>query len=281
MTGRDDRDRRQERQRDEKFVRDILARTSGSPCARAEAQLPALVDGGLEGLDRQLVQSHLEHCAGCRAVAVVLGWAGPQLSGMAELDPGPAFTARVLAATSQRRRVVLDVAEPPRGLAGVMDRLGRWWQDRILQPGFAAQAAYVATVVLVLLTAVPGAPLEGVPARALETVTAGPRALPLVGPALDAASAWIDGGADAVSGTVGRQATEVGGDLESRGERAAPARARMWEHLQKTADLGRDGRLCEAGYEFLAALRAGREGWRHWWSEDAGPAASPADPSGE
>ncbi|MBE0566412.1 MAG: zf-HC2 domain-containing protein [Krumholzibacteria bacterium] len=79
-------DRRRDGRRD--FVRDVLARTSGSACARACGLLPDLTDGGLETLDRQLVRRHLEHCAPCRAVAVALGWLGPELAGRAELEPG-------------------------------------------------------------------------------------------------------------------------------------------------------------------------------------------------
>src|SRR3989339_654799 len=84
----------------ERFVQDVLARTSGTGCARALGMLPDLAEAGLTDLDRRLVQSHLEHCAPCRAVAVVLGWLGPELAGMAVVDPGPAFTARVLTVTS-------------------------------------------------------------------------------------------------------------------------------------------------------------------------------------
>ena len=101
--------------------------------------LPDLTDGALADLDRQLVQAHLEHCAPCRSLAVTMGWAGPVLPQLAVVDPGPAFTAAVLARTSRRQRLALPAPQArPAGLPGLMDRLGRWWGERILQPGFAA-----------------------------------------------------------------------------------------------------------------------------------------------
>ena len=88
------------RRRNEDFVKNVLQRTSGSACERALNLLPELSDHQLEDLDRQLVQAHLEHCEGCRQVAVALGWLGSLLPDMAILEPGPDFTAAVLAGTT-------------------------------------------------------------------------------------------------------------------------------------------------------------------------------------
>ena len=73
------------------------------------------MDGDLEGMDRELVQAHLEHCDPCRSVAVTLGWLEPLLPGMAEIDPGPAFTARVLAQTTGRAQSRGRVPAVPTG----------------------------------------------------------------------------------------------------------------------------------------------------------------------
>ena len=154
---------------DRDFVRDVLARTSGSACDRACGLLPDLTDGRLETLDRQLVQQHLEHCPPCRAVAVTLGWLGGELASRACLEPGPGFTAAVLARTSGRTataRARRAAAVAGTGPGGLMDRFGRWWQERILRPGYAMQSAYAATVILVLLTATPLSPFRGAPGRA-------------------------------------------------------------------------------------------------------------------
>lgn len=269
MTGHggsgDRRNDRDARRREEDFVRGVLERTSGSPCDSARGRLPDLVDDRLEDLDRQLLRAHLEHCPGCRQVAVVLGWLGPELSRLAELDPGPAFTRRVLAATT--RAPAPAIAEPWTG------RLHRWWAERIERPLFALQTAYVATVVLVLLTALPGSPLRGTPGKALEAVHAGPAALPLVWPALDAATAWVADGTTDVAGSLGggvsglwRRGTA---SLAARAERATPARARCAQDLEEAVDLAGRGRLGQAGYELLQALRSGRQILTDWWRNEA------------
>lgn len=267
-----DRDPRQhDPGRDERFVQEVLARTSGSGCSRALAMLPDLAEQGLPDLDRRLVQTHLEHCASCRAVAVVLGWLGSELPALAVVDPGPAFTARVLAATStaaavqaERRRLV--------GAAGLMDRLGRWWGQQILRPYFPLQVAYAATVILVLLTAGPWAPLRGLPDRALQAVQAGPGTPDLVGQALDQAAGWAEtrvGGvlASGASGVQGRVRRFEDG-WRQRITRTAQERADLRAHLGAlSAGIG-PGELDQAGTEILAVGKALRGIWHDWWHED-------------
>ncbi|MFO7610254.1 MAG: zf-HC2 domain-containing protein [Candidatus Krumholzibacteriia bacterium] len=259
--------RRRDGRRD--FVRDVLARTSGSACVRACGLLPDLTDGGLETLDRQLVRRHLEHCPACRAVAVTLGWLGPELAARAELDPGPDFTAAVLArtsgrtATAQARRAA-DLAGA--GPGGLMDRLGRWWQERVLRPGFAVQTAYAATVLLVLLTGLPMSPLRQAPQRALAVIQAGPEALPLAGDA----SRWLTARADLATarlrGELDRRVEGSGASLADRADRTAPARDAFGRHLGTAYGHLRGGRPGDAGRELLGALHAGRDTWQLWWA---------------
>lgn len=246
----------------ERFVRDVMARTSGSPCARAETLLSDLNDGVLADLDRQLVQSHLEHCAPCRSLAVAMARLEPVLPQLAVVDPGPAFTAAVLARTSRRQHLAVPPATArPGGVPGLMDRLGRWWGERILTPGFPARVAYAATVVLVLLTAVPGAPLRGVPRTALEVVIAGPAAVPAVAEA----STWLDGRWADVRGGVAAQWKVFDGDLDARLARTAEARGQVAAHLGAAWRELEDHRLGEAGYEGLGAIDASRRIWTLWW----------------
>jgi hypothetical protein len=249
----------------ERFVRDIMARTSGSPCARAERLLPDLNDGVLAELDRQLVQAHLEHCAPCRSLAVAMARLEPVLSQLAVVDPGPVFTAGVLAHTSRRKHLAaLPSSARPGGVPGLMDRLGRWWGERILIPGFPARMAYAATVVLVLLTAVPGAPLRGVPRTALKVATAGPTAVPAVAEA----SAWLDGQLAEVRGGMVAQWQVVDGNLGARLARTAEARRQAAGHLSAAWRELEDHRLGEAGYEGLGAIDASRRIWTLWWHGD-------------
>ena len=127
----------------------------------------------------------------------------------------------------RKHLAALPSSARPGGVPGLMDRLGRWWGERILIPGFPARMAYAATVVLVLLTAVPGAPLRGVSRTALKVATAGPTAVPAVAEA----SAWLDGQLAEVRGDVVAQWQVVDGNLGARLARTAEARRQAAGHL--------------------------------------------------
>ena len=264
--------RNDDRIRDEQFLRDVLSRTSGPACDRASGQLSDLMGGDLADMDRKLVQAHLEHCEPCRALAVTLGWLEPLLPEMAEIDPGPAFTARVLASTSGRTPSIAPFPAHPTGPAGLMDRVGSWWDRQILRPGFAAQLAYAATVILVLLTSVPGAPLKGLPGKALEIVQAGPAATPVIGPAVDKASGWVGLRADeAVTSAredVNRRMQNTEQSLGRRSDRTTGGRRELGIHVKEMINKAGDGKLGEASYELLAALKAGRTIWNDWWNDN-------------
>ena len=87
----------------------ILARTSGRTCPRAQTLLGDHVDGILGGLDRGLVDAHLQRCRECAALASVLTRLGEDLPVFAELRPDAALIDDVLARTRPRsvRRSVL------------------------------------------------------------------------------------------------------------------------------------------------------------------------------
>lgn len=259
------------RRRQEDFIRNVLDRTSGSPCLRAEDLLPGLVEHRLEDLGRQLVQAHLEHCPGCRAVALALGWLGDLLPGLATIDPGDAFTARVMARTSG----ALNPAEKAVragatiGPAGLMDRVGRWWEKQILKPQFALQFAYVATVILVLLTALPVSPLRGTPEKALQVVQAGPGTLPMVGQAQD----WAEERASAI---LSRPRAAITGQWEAvqegislRYRNSEDARTALGEHLKGAGDRLKAGELGEAGYALMQAAGSGRQVLHDWWPAES------------
>lgn len=258
------------RRKDEDFVKNVLEKTSGDPCQRAVSLLPGLTDHGLEDLDRQLVQAHLEHCEGCRAVAVTLGWLGSLLPDMAVLEPGPRFTAAVVARTTGQYSPAEKAARAgvATGPAGVMDRLGRWWHQQILKPQFALQFAYVATVILVLLTALPISPLRGTGEKALQTIQAGPGAIPIVG----SARIWID---ETSGNLVGKLAGGFQGrwqyvakDLEFRHDRSRESRDQLGAHLAGAVGRVRSGEFGQAGYELIQAARSGRSTWTTWWHEE-------------
>lgn len=256
-----------DRRRDEDFVRSVLGQTSGSPCGRAAGLLPGLVDHQLPDLDRRLVQAHLEHCEGCRAVAVTLGWLGTLLPTMAELEPGPDFTAAVLARTtgaaSPAEKAVRSGATI--GPAGLMDRLGRWWEAQVARPRFALQFAYIATVVLVLLTALPVSPFRAAPDKALEVVQAGPGSIPVVGAAERALRTRTDRLQDRARTVAGSRWEAVRGGFRDRGERSSAPREALTLHLGQAWGRVRSGDLGQAGYELMQAAHSGRRAWSSWW----------------
>lgn len=261
-----------DRTRNEDFVRDVLSRTSGSGCDRACEQLSDLMDGSLTGMDRELVQAHLEHCDPCRTVAVTFGWLEPLLPQMAEIDPGPAFTARVMKETARRESYRKPAYAAPTGPAGLMDQVGRWWESQVMRPMFAAQVAYVATVVLVLMTVVPGSPFRQVPGKALEIVQAGPASSPVIGPALDHASGWVgiqtESSLTAARNKVDSRIRRAGSSLTERRDRTATGRQDLKIHVKGMFGKVGDRKLGEAGYEFLEALKAGQIIWIEWWKDN-------------
>ncbi len=137
------------------FVPGVLLQTAGPGCGAAERALCAYVDGALAAEPAELVEAHLSRCAECRALASVLAALGSELPRLAEIRPDPGFVDAVLAAT-----LPLDA------------RLERWWRERwprwVARPRFAVEAAYVTTLIFVLIFSTPGSPLEAMPRRAVE-----------------------------------------------------------------------------------------------------------------
>lgn len=147
------------RRETEELTAAILAATSGSPCARAEALLPCLADGELSGEEVALLTAHLAHCAPCRALAESLAWLEGALPAMARREPDALFAGEVLAAIAQ--------AEAADALPRLDERLADWWRRSWRRPRFALEAAYAGTLIVVALTATPVSPLRGAPREAL------------------------------------------------------------------------------------------------------------------
>lgn len=141
----------------------VLARTSGSPCGRAESRLCDWLDGAMASTERRLMAAHLDSCSDCRALAGAMRRLAAELPLLAELEPDPGFVEAVLAATLP-----------------VRVRLRRWWAavwpQWVHRPRFASEAAFVATMALVLVFATPGSPLGAMPTRALALARSDPGA---------------------------------------------------------------------------------------------------------
>jgi anti-sigma factor RsiW len=142
------------------FAATVIGRTTGPACGRAESMLVDLADGLLATGDRDLIQAHLERCAGCGELARAIAGSRDVLPSLAEADPGPWFTAAVLRRTT--------------GRAGRPGRLRAFRADLVARPRLAAEAAYVGAFVLFLLFGTPVSPLRGVPALALDAARTNP-----------------------------------------------------------------------------------------------------------
>jgi len=254
-----------DRKRGEDLVQGILSRTSGPACGRALEQLPDLADGTLDATSRALVQGHLEHCAPCRQVAVVLGWLDGELPAMAAVDPGEAFTAAVLARTA-RMPSRSAAAGQLTGPASWMDRLGQWWSERIDRPLFAWQAAYALTVLLVALTALPGAPLQAVSGRLREAVQAGSGQGTPLGPVFLAVDSGVDHGAAWLKRAAWERPRT---GLDRRLERTAPARTLLNDDIEGCWRDLRQGRSGPALVKLSAAAGDMRQAWSLWWRDDS------------
>ncbi len=117
----------------EALTQAILARTSGAPCRRARALACDFVDGGLDGAQADLLRGHLAHCAACSALVRALAESGRLLPTLAEADPGPWFTQRVLRSTSRRS-------------AGHGPDVRAAWRKLLHRPRIALETAYLGAV---------------------------------------------------------------------------------------------------------------------------------------
>ena len=144
------------------LVDGVLARTVGSPCARAQDLLPGREDGTLEPVDRELVALHLERCRDCAALSKALERLTAWLPALAEREPDDAFLTGVLARTTNRKTTFERLVSRWRQTA---DRLWR-------RPRLALEGAYVGMLVMLALFAAPLSPFRDVPSRAVAAIRA-------------------------------------------------------------------------------------------------------------
>lgn len=232
------------------FVGAVLGQTSGSACRRAEELLGDLAFDQATP-DAQLLAAHVEHCDRCAALAESLRLAARVLPTFASADPGPAFTAAVLAATSRAWK-----AELPAGRL-----LAAWhrWQAR---PRFAFELAYVATLLLVLVIGNPIVPLQA----SARTVTVAVQGLERARSAWPAAVPRLEVPASVreLSGmtgeVLGRNST-VGQVIEAVWQKTAAWCSSAWAWLQGSASTLISGvKAIWAGLEERAAPERGGSG---------------------
>lgn len=191
---------------DRPLTQHILARTSGPVCDQAEALL-------LEDPEHPTPAAHLDGCDRCRRFAATVAWMDVELPGLAEMPAGDGFVEAVLARTTRRERI------PGWG------RVRRAWTEWAQRPGFAVEFAYVATVVLVMLTATPVSPLRPVAQDTLRWLQSDAKAEALP---LEAAGARAS--------QVGEVADDIRGDLSERTEQISVVWNRINGHRAELGD---------------------------------------------
>ncbi len=133
----------------------VLERTSGGVCASAERSLSELAEGEVAADDRRLLSEHAAHCPSCSGLVHELERLSVELPRLAEVKPQRTLVDDVLRAT-----LPLPV------------RVRRWrmrtWRQWVRRPRFAAELAYAATLVVVVVFGTPSAPLEAMQKRAVE-----------------------------------------------------------------------------------------------------------------
>jgi hypothetical protein len=141
----------------EDLTRSILKRTSGLACGRSREYLPDFVDGKLETGSAGLLALHLCHCSGCRALDQSLRELSEAFQGMALLEPDTGFTNAVMRATVKRYSVSSFL------------RFRGWWVRQIRRPRFALEAAYIGTLLCVLIIGNPASLVGKVAALQVKT----------------------------------------------------------------------------------------------------------------
>jgi predicted anti-sigma-YlaC factor YlaD len=199
----------------------ILERTSGPACNGARDRLCDYVDGALPEIDAELVRLHLDGCESCEGLALALTSLTAELPAMAEIEPDAAFVDDVLARTVPWRKRLARRLEK-------LSAVRELWPRVVNRPRFALEAAYVGTMVVVLIFG-PNLPLAGVPRRAIDLV----RARPLVesgearGRIAEVEDRVVSGTRtlwEATGGEVAASSRTVAADLTQRYERTRPAR---------------------------------------------------------
>ena len=198
----------------ERLTQAILARTSGGGCAAARERLCDLIDGALAPFDRDLTDGHLTHCAACADLAAALAETAGVLPSFAALAPRSSVVGDVLLATSRRP------AQPAFG-----DRVAAWLRRAAARPRFSLEAAYVMTVLLLVILGNPVAAFRDASVRVEPRVAA-------VASAVGRPIAEMRAAGEERLTSVGRA---IGPKAGSPGI-LAQGRARLWQFWQTRVD---------------------------------------------
>jgi hypothetical protein len=301
-----DEDARLTPEEEEELLGAVIRRTSGGACRRAEELLAERLDGkapsrslaptpdsaapesgvaanllvGGNAADAALLESHLEHCAACAAIARSLAVAAETLPSLAAFDPGPSFTAAVLAATSRAEaeelrhvRIKPHATYVGASAAHVAERIATLWNSWLARPRFAFEVAYVATILILVIVGNPASRLQAASERTVVAAAAGferareawPAAVARVTPSIE-----VPVSVRALRSTAGsliaQRAASMGG-LGGAWSRALAQWSVTWEWIRGTAS-----GVAARAWEALKGIRDGV------WQSFNGPATEPGRP---
>jgi hypothetical protein len=199
-----------------------------------------------EPLDQQtaaLVAGHLDDCAECRGIERTLTLARGVLATLAEIEPGLAFTAQVVAATSgrtvrARRPLWVRLSRRWAWAESFGDRAAGLWERLLARPRLSLELAYLATVLVLIIIGNPGL---------IAGALGAPTTAPMTGQAASAGAGAEDqalvseGTRSLMPAFVGRAMREV----ESR----QAAAAKGWNGFVE-----RTSRLLSASWDWLRGL---------------------------
>jgi hypothetical protein len=139
----------------------ILEKTSGPACGRVHELLCDFVDDALKGLDYDLVRHHLEYCADCHALASSALICQGLLPRLAGIEPDADLVGEVIHATIGTNRFA----------PSLRTRFLEWWNRLVRRPRFSFEAAYLGTVVLVLIMGNPFPAMRAISVRTVESIS--------------------------------------------------------------------------------------------------------------
>jgi hypothetical protein len=139
-----------------------------------EARLCDRIDGKLDAIASDLLGGHLETCAVCAALERSLTALAAELPRFAEIDPGPFFAPRVLAA----------IAAEDAASRTALGTAAAWWRRAARRPRLPLEIAYSVTLLATVFFGSPGQSLQRVSEQALEVARMAPVASELPEPIL-------------------------------------------------------------------------------------------------
>jgi len=164
----------------------VLTRTTGSPCQRARVLIGSRPDEPLDAPTNALLSAHLDHCPACRELDAAVRDSRSVLAAWSEVEPTADFADGVIGATSRRHPWPQSAGGRPLSSLWEWSLAWRWraadaWARLVERPRFSIELAYVATVLLMVLS--------GGPARMARVVDAG---VQTIGAGSSGVVDWLD-----------------------------------------------------------------------------------------